>query len=257
MEEQIQFKNHDGENLAGTLHIPDEPPRFGVVLGHCFTCTRHTGILRQLAKDLVGEGFIALRFDFSGNGQSEGEFSQSTYSKQIAEMQIAAEIVTSNGVVWIGMAGHSMGGLISFLTASQTENVSAVCAIGSRISEMEATHFLSQTQREILENTGQVSFTSRGRFLTVTEDFFSDADGFELQKILQSFQKPLLMVHGDHDEIIPVREAYRAQEMSKGSVDLEIIAGADHMFNREEHRYRVSKLVTRWFKELINQTTEP
>lgn len=249
MEEQIHFKNHDGENLAGTLHLPDKPSQFGVVLGHCFTCTRHTSILRRLAKDFTGEGFIALRFDFSGNGQSEGEFSQSTYSKQVAEMQKAAEIVASNGAAWIGMAGHSMGGLISFLTASQTESVNAVCAIGSRISAMKATHFLSQTQREILENTGQVSFTSRGRFLTVTEDFFSDADRFELQQILQSFHKPLLMVHGDQDEIIPAREAYRAGEISNGSVDLEIIAGADHMFSREDHREMASALVVDWFKK--------
>jgi alpha-beta hydrolase superfamily lysophospholipase len=249
MEEQIYFKNHDGENLAGTLHLPDQPSKFGIVLGHCFTCTRHTNILRRLAKDLTEEGFIALRFDFSGNGQSEGEFSQSTYSKQITEMQKAVEIVASNGAAWIGMAGHSMGGLISFLTASQTESVNAVCAIGSRITTMKATHFLSQTQREILENTGQVSFTSRARFLTVTEDFFSDADHFELQQILQAFHKPLLMVNGDKDEIIPVREADRAREISNGSVDVEIIAGADNMFSREEHRERVSALVVDWFKK--------
>ena len=249
MEEQIYFKNHDGENLAGTLHLPDQPSQFGIVLGHCFTCTRHTTILRRLAKDLIEEGFIALRFDFSGNGQSEGEFSQSTYSKQITEMQKAVEIVASNGAAWIGMAGHSMGGLISFLTASQTESVNAVCAIGSRLTAMKATHFLSQTQREILENTGQVSFTSRGRFLTVTEDFFSDADRFELQQILQAFHKPLLMIHGDQDKIIPVREANRAREISTRSVDVEIIAGGDHMFSREDHREMVSALVVDWFKK--------
>jgi uncharacterized protein len=249
VEEQIHFKNHDGENLAGTLHLPDEPSQFGIVLGHCFTCTRHTTILRRLAKDLSHKGFIALRFDFSGNGRSEGEFSQSTFSKQIAEMQKAFEIVASKGATWIGMAGHSMGGLISFLTASQTESVNAVCTIGSRISSMKATHFLSQTQREILENTGKVSFTSRGRFLTVTEDFFSDSDRFELQQILQAFHKPLLMVYGDQDEIIPIREASKARGISNGRVDVEIIAGADHMFSREDHREMVSALVVDWFKK--------
>ncbi len=68
MEEQIRFKNHNGD-LAGTLHLPDNPSQLGIVLGHCFTCTRHTTILRELAKDLTREGFIVLRFDFSGNGQ--------------------------------------------------------------------------------------------------------------------------------------------------------------------------------------------
>ena len=251
MEEKIRFNNHNGENLAGTLHLPDEPSQFGIVLGHCFTCTRHTTILRKLAKDLTGKGFIVLRFDFSGNGQSEGEFSHSTYSKQITEMQKSAEIVASKGAAWIGLAGHSMGGLISFLTASQTQSVNAVCVIGSRISAMQVTHFLSQTQREILKNTGEVSFTSRGRFLTVTKDFFSDADHFELQKILQTFHKPLMIVHGDQDEIVPVKEAKRAREISNGNVNREIITDADHMFSRQDHREKVSVLVVDWFLKQI------
>ena len=212
MEEQVQFKNLLGENLAGTLHLPQRTTARAVVLGHCFTCTRHTAVLRRLAADLAAAGFIALRFDFSGNGQSGGDFSQSTYSKQVAEMQTAVELVASRGAEWIGLAGHSLGGLICFLFASQTQTARAVCAIGSRISSMKATHFLSPTQREILEKTGEVSFTSRGRFLKITEEFFADANGFDLPGLLASFAKPLMMIHGDRDEIIPVAEAHRAKD---------------------------------------------
>lgn len=249
MEEQVRFKNHRGETLAGTLHLPQHRPTRGVVLGHCFTCTRHTAILRLLAGDLAAAGFIALRFDFSGNGQSEGDFSQSNYSKQMAEMHTAADLLSARGAGWIGMAGHSLGGLISFLSASQGDSAGAVCAIGSRISSMRATHFLDPTQREILEKTGEVRFTSRGRFLTITEAFFADAEGFDLPGLLASFDKPLMMIHGDQDEIIPVAEAHRAREASGGRVRLEIIAGADHMFSIEQHRSEASRLATQWFEE--------
>ncbi len=250
MEQQVRFKNLHGENLAGTLHLPDEPTRNGVVLGHCFTCSRHTTILRQLAQDLAGAGFIALRFDFSGNGQSEGEFSQSTYGKQIDEMRTAANLVVENGATWIGMAGHSLGGLIAFLTAARTPEIKAVSAIGSRLSGMKATHFLSKTQREILKKTGEVTFSSRGRFLKLTNDFFAEADRLEPANLIKSYSKPLMMIHGDQDEIIPIREAYKAQELSEGRLWLEVIAGANHMFTREEHRLEVSRLVTQWFGEV-------
>jgi len=249
VEEQVQFKNHLGETLAGTLHLPQQSPTRGVVLGHCFTCTRHTGILRRLAGDLADAGFIALRFDFSGNGQSGGDFSRSNYSKQVLEMQTAADLVAARGAEWIGMAGHSLGGLISFLSASQSETARAVCAIGSRISSMRATHFLNPTQREILDKTGEVSFTSRGRFLKITEEFFADAEGFDLPALLASFNKPLMMIHGDQDEIIPVAEAHRAREASGGRVQLEIISGADHMFSTEQHSSEASRLATNWFEE--------
>jgi putative redox protein len=252
VEEQVRYKNLYGETLAGTLHLPDKSSDHGIVLGHCFTCTRHTSILRRIAKDLSNAGFIVLRFDFSGNGQSQGEFTESTYSKQVTEMETAVDVIASHGATRIGMAGHSMGGSISFLTAAQNDNVKAVCTIGSRITGLKVTGFLSRTQREILEKTGEVTFTSRGRFLKITDEFFTDADRFDLPQLLQSFDKPLLMVHGDQDEIIPVREAHKAREMSNGVARLEVIAGADHMFSREEDRQAVSQLVVDWFNNQIH-----
>lgn len=253
MEEQIQFKNHKGEKLAATLHLPKAHEGLGVVLGHCFTCSRHTGILRQIAGDLSREGFIVLRFDFSGNGQSEGVFSESTYSKQIAEMQAAIDIVSTRGAQWIGLAGHSMGGLISFLTAAQTDGVKAACAVASRLTGIEANRFLSREQRAALKRDGEVLFNSRGRTLRLTDTFFSDADQFDPATLIASFDRPLLVVHGDMDEIISVEEAYKVKEISGGRADLDIIPGADHMFSREEDRHDASRYVAGWFKE---QSTE-
>jgi putative redox protein len=252
LEEQIRFKNQQGEQLAGTLHLPENQGNRGVVLGHCFTCTRHTAILRKLAQDLAGQGFVALRFDFSGNGQSDGEFADSTYTKQISEMLRAVEIVASQGAEWIGLAGHSMGALISFLTAARSDSVKAVAVIGGRLSGMRALHFLSREQRDILARTGAVTFTSRGRFLKLTDRFFSDADSFDPVNILRSFRIPLLVVHGDQDEIIPVQEAFKARELADERLQLEIIRGADHMFGRAEDRKTVSRLVVDWFKKLSN-----
>lgn len=249
MEEQIQFDNQWGEKLAGTLHIPKTPQGCGVLLGHCFTCSRHTGILRQLAGDLSREGFFALRFDFSGNGQSEGVFAESTYSKQVSEMQTAIGLLATRGAEWIGVAGHSMGGLISFLTAARNDSIKAVCALASRLTGIRATHFLSREQRSALQRTGEVFFSSRGRSLKLTGDFFADVDSFNPVDLLKTFRKPLLIVHGDMDEIIPVEEAYKVRDLSSERVDLEIVPNADHMFSREEDRRDISQVAVRWFKE--------
>jgi putative redox protein len=249
IKEQIHFNNQWGEKLAGTLHIPKTSEGRGVVLGHCFTCSRHTGILRQLADDLSREGFISLRFDFSGNGQSDGVFAESTYSKQISEMQTAVEFLAARGADWIGVAGHSMGGLISFLTGIRTDSIKAVCALASRLTGIRVTHFLSREQRRSLKRTGEVFFNSRGRSLKLTGAFFADADNFNPTDHLKTFHKPLLVVHGDMDEIIPVEEAYKVRDLSSKRVDLEIVPNADHMFSREEDRRDIAQIVARWFKE--------
>ncbi len=252
MEQPVHFYNHQGEKLAGTLHLPDRRDGCGVVFGHCFTCSRHTLIIRQASNELASEGVLALRFDFSGNGQSEGEFSASNYSKQIAEMQTAADVIAEKGARWIGLAGHSMGAVIAVLTAAQTRSVKAVCTLAGRLSGLNATHFFGKKQLKELEDTGRVSFSSRGRSLQLSTEFFADANQYNLPETVKSLRTPLMVVHGDADEIIPVQDAYLAKTLNPEYTELVVIPGADHMFSAEMHRSRTSKLVVKWFKEHLH-----
>lgn len=252
MEQPIYFYNQQGEKIAGTLHLPKRSAGCGVVFGHCFTCSRHTRIIRQICIELATEDVLALRFDFSGNGQSEGEFTESTYSKQINEMQIAAGVIADKGAQCIGLAGHSMGAVIAVLTAVRTRTVKAVCALAGRLSGLNVTHFFSKKQLKELEDTGGVSFNSRGRSLQLSTHFFADAKQYDLPETVKKLQTPLMVVHGDADEIIPVQDAYLAKTLNPQYTELVVIPGADHMFSAEMHRTQTSKLVVKWFKEHLH-----
>ena len=247
METKVQFTNDRGENLVGNLHTPDRPIRYGIVLGHCFTCSRHTGILRQICQDLIQTGSAALRFDFSGNGQSEGLFEQSTYSKQISEMKSAIAYLQAEGVDRIGLAGHSMGAVIALLASVQMPQVKAVCCMAGRLSGMNPERLLTPDQQAEIQHKGRIQFTSRGRDLQMTSGFFADAKTFDLPKTIGSLDKPLLVIHGDQDEIIPVDEAHHAYGLNSEFIQLEIIAGADHMFSRAEQRRSIASTVVAWF----------
>ena len=247
MEQQIQFANHLGETLSGTLHQPEPSAIAAVVAGHCFTCSRHTGILRRICKRLCQAGFVALRFDFSGNGQSQGHFEQSTWSKQIMEMEAAVGHVQKNGVSWIGLAGHSLGAAIALLAAQRINAVSAVCRVAGRVSQTRPMHFLTPSQQQTLAQTGQVGFTSRGRQLTLNDDFFEDADRYDLKAATQALKIPQLVVHGDQDEVIPASEAHLAKAVNPEKVELAIVSGGDHMLSRSDHQQRVARTVTAWF----------
>jgi putative redox protein len=253
MEQPTHFYNQQGEKIAGTFHLPKRSAGCGVVFGHCFTCSRHTRIIRQICNGLAEKDVLALRFDFSGNGQSEGEFSASNYSKQIAEMQAASGVIAEKGARRIGLAGHSMGAVIAVLAAVRTKNVKAVCALAGRLSGLNATHFFSKKQLRELEDTGRVSFNSRGRSLQLSTKFFTDAKQYNLPETITSLQTPLMVVHGDADEIIPVQEAYLARTMNPEYTELVVISGADHMFSAEMHRSQTSKLVVKWFKEHLHE----
>jgi putative redox protein len=253
LEKQIQFLNPSGEKLAGTFHVPANNARHGIILGHCFTCSRHTRILRDLSLALVGEGFKVLRFDFSGNGQSEGNFSESFYSKQVDDIKTATSFMSTQDVSWIGLAGHSMGAMVALLAASAMDNIKAVCTLAAKASALQSFHFLSQDQIQKLEHTGRVNFISRGRNLELTEAFFADAAKYDVSTILSSLAQPLMVVHGDVDEIIPVENAYRLHQYKRVNCELAIISGADHMFSQDEHRQEVAQRVAKWFKGLVSK----
>ena len=247
MEQQVRFDNRLGETLAGTLNRPGGDSAFGVVLGHCFTCSRHTAVLRQIARDLETSGNMALRFDFSGNGQSEGRFSDSTYSKQISEMQVAVEFLRAEGVGRIGLAGHSLGAVVALLSAPRVPSVFAVCTLAGRLVGLTPSHFLNAEQKSQVLETGRVTFTSRGRSLALTQDFFSDAEQYRPAELVADLAHPLLIVHGDRDDIVPVSEAQGAVAINPEGIELAVIENADHMFSGEEHRLEVSRLVVDWF----------
>jgi putative redox protein len=249
MQEQITFPNHAGEALAATFHRPDTPNGKGVVLGHCFTCSRHTGILRELSAGLEASGFFVLRFDFSGNGQSQGLFVESSLSKHIREMQIAVEWLQDRGAEqWIGLVGHSMGGAIAVLSMPRIPAARAVATIGSRLMGFDPLKFLGPQQIAELESSGKIAFSSRNKTLELTTGFFDDAHSYSLPDVVRQLDRPLMVVHSERDELIPVAEAYEARLLNPGHIALEIVPEADHMLSNPDHRAVAAGKIVSWME---------
>jgi putative redox protein len=188
-----------------------------------------------------------LRFDFSGNGQSQGFFAESTFTKQIKEMQAAVAVLKARGATRIGLAGHSMGASISVLAGAETENVLAVCAIAGRLTGPEPERFLSAGQQAQFNEEGMATFTSRGRELTFTQSFVDDVNSFDLPTMLMNYPLPLLIIHGEQDEIIAVDAAQTAYQFNPQQIQLDVIADADHMFSQESHKNMAVAKITQWF----------
>jgi len=222
----------------------------GLVLGHCFTCSRHTKILSNLSRDLANIGYQALRFDFSGNGGSQGVFAESTYSKQIRELQCAADYLKSNGVSEIIFAGHSMGGASALLAAAQSEEVIGVIALAVGIMLLNPGRLLTEKDQATLSQQGKVSFSSRGRSLTLSTQFFEDAARYELKRSIQKIHCPVLLVYGGKDTIIDPKSGSILHEANPGGTELFKINNADHMFSAENDRKAVINRAIAWAQQL-------
>jgi putative redox protein len=243
----VHFENDHGEMLAGTLHLPEGDASKGVIIGHCFTCSRHTSILRETARKLTGRGIAALRFDFSGNGQSGGDFINTAYTRHIREMELARDFLAARGILRFGLAGHSMGAAIAVLSADRIAGVAGICAVAGRLGGLDPEASFSAEALAELRRTGRIHFQSRGRKLTLSKAFFEDAARYDIQETLAALETPLLVVHGDRDEIIPATHA-RAAKVRNPGARVEIIPGADHMFSDAGLRERAADLMAAWFE---------
>lgn len=254
MEEKLDFANTYGEKIVATLHVPDKPLNAGVVMGHCFTCSRHTRILIDLSTRLADNGLFALRFDFSGNGQSGGDFSRSTYTKHIDEMRLAVDLVMKKGPAWIGLAGHSMGAAIAMLAGADSPAVKAVCTLAGRFTQLNPYNLLSNIQKKELDSDGRLSIESRGRSLVLEKTFFDDAGKYSLAQNAAACKKPVLALHGDNDEIIPYSEALEGHRMNPEYIQARILPGVDHMFLDPNHRNQVAGIAADWFHEQFDKS---
>jgi pimeloyl-ACP methyl ester carboxylesterase len=250
VETTIHFLNHRGERLFGTHHQPDTLSEYGIVMGHCFTCTRHTGILREAAAGLAAAGFHVLRFDFSGNGQSEGMFIESSYTQYVTEMEDAASFLKTHGVKWLGFVGHSMGAAVSILAASGISGIQAVCAIAGRSTTLNPSGIFSPLQMRQFQETGRMKLVSRGRHLELDGRFINDMLLHDIRTTVASLRLPLLIVHGTQDDIIPADQAITAKTINPDHVELFMISGADHFFSAEEHRDAASRKIAAWFTNI-------
>ena len=242
----VTFKNRFEEELRGTLHLPETQNGLGFVLGHCFTCSRHTRVLIDLSNTLAGLGLSVLRFDFSGNGQSQGRFEDSTYTKQIGEMTAAVAFMKQRGAEQVLIGGHSMGAMVSLFTASETGDIAGVIALATGAAPMHPDRVLTPSQKQQLQVAGQVPFSSRGRDLTLNRAFFEDAGQYRLEEAIARIRCPVLLVLASEDAVTDPQPVKTLLADRPPLMDLLEVPGADHMFSSQESRKKVMDHVSQW-----------
>jgi len=249
MEESVSFKNKVGESLVGFLHKPAKPSKHGVVLAHCFTCSKSIKVLRKTCDKLAEAGFLVLRFDFSGNGDSEGKFEESTYSKQITDLECAINFMAAQGTDCLGLLGLSMGATVSILYSVVDDRISSVCVLGAPADTKELRNVFSKEVQQEIEQKGKKVVNLFGRDLVITKALLADTEKHDVAKALKNLNKPLCIIHGSSDTIVAVENAKKLYAMAKEPKELHLIKGADHLFTTDADLQEVDEIVLKWFKE--------
>ena len=199
--ETVSFEGSTGR-LSGSLQIPDGPVRAGVVLAHCFTCSKSFKVTRNLASGIEDGGYAVLRFDFTGLGQSEGDFTETNVTTNVEDLEAAADYMERQGFGARVMVGHSLGGAASILAASNVSSVRAVVAVAAPSGPHHVRHLFAEEDVEAALESGRARINIAGRTFVISAEFFRDLEQHCSPEHIAALNRPLLVVHGTADTTV-------------------------------------------------------
>lgn len=248
---KIKFTNASGTELVGRLELPaDRKPHSYALFAHCFTCNKNLGAVRNIARSLNQNGFAVLRFDFTGLGESSGDFADTNFSSNVDDLVYAADHLSKHYQAPKLIIGHSLGGAASIFAASKINSIQAVATVGAPSEPEHVQHLLSSGIEEInAEGVAEVSIG--GRPFKIKKQFLEDLQSKSLFTTVKAMRKPLLVLHSPQDTTVNIENAaqiYHAAHHPKSFVSLD---GADHLLTRNEDSNYVGNLIANWAARYI------
>ena len=244
--QKVEFQNPDGERLVGRLELPaDRHPHSYALFAHCFTCNKNLQAVKNISKALTDKGFGLLRFDFTGLGESEGDFSDTNFSGNVEDLLAAAHFLEQEYKAPELLIGHSLGGAAVIFAAAQLKSVKALATIGAPAHPTHVRH-LFQTKLEEIERSGKAVVQLAGRPFTIKKQFVDDLERQSLGETANSLRKPLLILHSPQDDTVGIKNAeeiYVAAHHPKSFVSLD---GADHLLTNKEDSLYAGQVIGSW-----------
>lgn len=253
MRKKIEFPSN-GITLAGTLEMPASQPLSYGIFAHCFTCGKDIAAASRIAQALTTKGIAILRFDFTGLGNSDGDFANSNFSSNIQDLLNAAKYLEEHFSAPEFLIGHSLGGAAVLAMASQLPSVKAVVTIGAPYQASHVTHNFAASIEDIRRD-GKAEVTLGSRKFTIRKQFLDDLEAYSDQN-LSRMKKALLVCHSPLDATVDISEAekiYRAAKHPKSFVSLDT---ADHLLTKKEDSSYVADVIAGWAGRYVSLTPE-
>lgn len=240
--ERVLFDGALGDTLVGRVEHPVERPRAGVVFAHCFTCSKDYLAIRRIAHGLVGRGALCLRFDFTGLGDSGGDFARTNFSTNVEDIRRATVLLRGRFDLPVLLFGHSFGGAAALAAAAALPGVRAVATLAAPSEPAQLlehfTAFLPQIERD-----GGVTVQIGGRPYELTRQFVEDARDTHLAGIIGGLGCDVVVFHSPLDRVVTIDHGQRIFGLASHPKTFVALDGADHLLaERADTQYVVNVL---------------
>ena len=230
--ERVTFPTREGPTLGGQLELPTgRPPRAFALFAHCFTCTKNIRAAVTISRALAQQGIGVLRFDFTGLGESDGDFADTNFSSNVDDLVAAGRYLSEAHEAPSILIGHSLGGAAVLQAAHELPSVLAVATIGAPSDPGHVVDQLRGSLDEIL-STGEAEVLLAGRPFRVKEQFVQDLYDAKVDDAVRTLKRALLIFHSPVDETVSVEHAARLYELAKHPKSFISLDDADHLVSR-------------------------
>jgi len=228
---KIAFTNSKGITLSGRLDMPlNQDPHNFAIFAHCFTCTKDFSAVRNVSKALASEGFGVLRFDFTGLGDSDGDFADTNFSSNVEDLVQAAEFLAKEYKAPSLLVGHSLGGAAAIFAASEIPTIEALATIGAPSNPVQVRkQFGNQADKIEKDGAGKVSLAG---------------------------SKALLIFHSPQDATVSIKNAEEIYHAAKHPKSFVTLDGSEHLLIDKKNAAYVGKVISGWAARYIDVPQE-
>ena len=254
--ERFDFTGHDGHSLAARLERPAGPYRATALLAHCFTCGKDNVAARRIARRLAAHGVAVLRFDFTGLGESAGDFAQTTFSSNVADLEAAAAALAGRGMAPELLIGHSLGGAAVLRAAAGIPSARAVATIGAPFDPGHVTHNFADALERI-DSDGAAEVELGGRTITVGRDFVADVAAAALEPAIRDLGCALLVMHAARDMVVGIDNATRIFTAARHPKSFVTLDDADHLVSSAADSDYAAGVIAAWAARYLDLDDAP
>lgn len=248
---KIEFEGSQGSMLSARMDEPDDGIQKGAVLfAHCFTCSKNLRAVGHVSRALTDHGMGVFRFDFTGLGESEGDFSDTNFSSNIEDLEAAADYMKAQWASPRLLMGHSLGGAAVLQATHRLPTIEAVATIGAPCNPEHVTHHVMDQMEEI-ENNGKARVKLAGRVFTIKKQFLDDLKAQKMDGFIRNLDRPLLIFHSPIDQTVGVDNAAHIYKLAKHPKSFISLDEADHLLSNEEDAKYVGSVTAAWVERYL------
>jgi uncharacterized OsmC-like protein/alpha-beta hydrolase superfamily lysophospholipase len=253
---KVNFENRTGEELAGIMDLPDDgAPVATALFAHCFTCSKDLKSVTRISQMLNMAGIAVLRFDFTGLGDSDGDFTATNFSTSIDDICAAAQYLADTGMPPNIAIGHSLGGAAILMAAPRIASLDAVVTIGAPGQADHVTRLFAGQKQE-LESTGEAVVSIGGRPFKIRQQLIDDLNAQSGPERAEKLRLPLLVLHSPVDKIVGIDNAAEIFTRAMHPKSFVSLDKADHLLSDEADARYVGSLIATWSTRYIGMPAD-